>query len=122
MRLRVVSWNMGGVKAGPEFRQFLEPSVPTLLFVQESGLTADDLPSGWKFVGESGNRVATQLPVRFDARRDLDSVGAPGRLDRYALETPEGDFVLVNLHLPTPRPGIEAAIGRSVATSRSFAE
>jgi exonuclease III len=125
MRVRVVSWNMGGKKAGPEFKRFLEPGVPTILFVQESGLTADAMPSGWKLIGEGGNRIATQLPVRFDARREFGRVGGSGRLDRYVLETPDGEFVLVNLHLPTPRPGIEVAIaskGRDLSELRRMIE
>jgi vancomycin resistance protein VanJ len=109
-QLRIVSWNMDGIKVGPAFRHFLDQTRPTILVCQESGLAADELPAGWKVLGESGNRVATQLPMRFDGFLNFHSLGVSGRLDRFILETPDGQIILIDLHLPTPRPGIEAAI------------
>jgi vancomycin resistance protein VanJ len=109
--IRVVTWNMGSAKAGPPFERFLAETAPTLLFCQESNLVVGDLPAGWKVVGLAGNRVATRLPIRPDGFLDLSSIGAAGRLDRFRVETTDGEIVLVNLHLPTPRPGIETAIG-----------
>lgn len=109
-QFRIVSWNMGGIKVGPAFRHFLDESRPTILVCQESGLTAEELPTGWKVLGESGTRVATQLPMRVDGFLDFQTLGVSGRLDRYVLETPDGQIVLIDLHLPTPRPGIEVAI------------
>jgi len=109
-QIRVVSWNMDGIKVGPAFRHFLDETRPTILVCQESGLTTEELPAGWKVLGESGNRVATQLPIRFDASLDFWGLGVAGRLERYVLETPDGPIVLIDVHLPTPRPGIEAAL------------
>lgn len=118
-QLRIVSWNMDGIKVGPAFRQFLDETRPTILVCQESGLTTNELPAGWKVLGESGNRVATQLPMRFDGFLNFHSLGVSGRLDRFILETPDGPVVLIDLHLPTPRPGIEAAMGSKF---RDFSE
>jgi vancomycin resistance protein VanJ len=69
------------------------------------------MPPGWKVIGQGGNRVASGLPIRFDGHLEIAPLGASGRLDRYVLVTPDGEVVLINLHLPTPRPGIEAALG-----------
>jgi vancomycin resistance protein VanJ len=110
-QLRVVTWNAGGAKAGPSLRRFVDATGPSLLFCQESQLAEGDLPPGWKVLGEGGNKIATRLPARADGSLELWRLGAGGRLDRFVLQTPDGDVVLVNLHLPTPRPGIEAAIG-----------
>ncbi len=110
-RIRVVSWNMGGVKAGPAFRQFVEQTEPTIVACQESGLTADQMPKGWTVLGERGNTVATRSPIRFDAFLEFPSLGVGGRLDRYIIDTPDGELTLVDAHLPTARPGIETAIG-----------
>jgi endonuclease/exonuclease/phosphatase (EEP) superfamily protein YafD len=50
------------------------------------------------------------MPIRLAGSRDFNSLGVGGRLDRFTLDTPDGEVVVVNLHLPTPRPGIEMAM------------
>ncbi len=109
-KLRVVTWNMGGVRRGPAIRRFIEDLDPTILVCQESDLLEEDLPKGWKLIANGGNRIATRLAVRTDGSFNLAPIGAPGVVDRYLVETPNGTLVLVNVHLPTPRPGIESAV------------
>ncbi len=109
-QIRVVSWNMGGTKGGAAFHHFLNETSPTLLVCQESTLVAADLPPGWTVLGEHGNRVATRMPIRPGGSRNFNSLGISGQLDRFILDTPDGEVVLIDLHLPTPRPGIEAAM------------
>ena len=124
-KFRVVTWNSGGSRLGPDFHQFMDDVDPTILVCQEANLSEADLPTGWKVVGRGGNRVASRLPIRPDGSLSLAPIGAPGGLDRYSLNTPDGELLLVNLHLPTPRPGIEAAIasrGRDLTELRRIIE
>jgi endonuclease/exonuclease/phosphatase family metal-dependent hydrolase len=116
---------MGGIERAPAIHRFIEELDPTLLVCQEAKLSESDLPPGWKVLGQGGNRVASRIPFRPNGRLDLAHLGAAGVLDRYVLETVDGEFQLVNLHLPTPRPGIEAAIatkGRDLSELRRMIE
>jgi vancomycin resistance protein VanJ len=109
-KLRVVSWNMGGAQGKTVMRRLIDEMNPSILVCEEASWTAADVPSDWKVMGRGGYRVATRLPIRADGFLDLAPIGAPGGAERYVLETPDGEVQLVNVHLPTPRPGIEATI------------
>lgn len=111
VQLRVVSWNMGGRVDRPAFVQFLAQTGATLIVCQECGIGPDELPKGWTLLGAGGNRVATPLPIRLDASLDFNPLGVGGRLDRFVLDTPDGEITLIDVHLPTVRPGIETAMG-----------
>ena len=125
VRLRLVTWNMGGVKAGPAFRQFLADARPDVVVFQEADrtLTAADFPAGWTVTPpEDTKPVATWLPVQSAGELSVTQLGAPGGGRRYVLTTDEGPIHLVNLHLPTVRPGIEAAIGSKLRDLRPLRE
>jgi endonuclease/exonuclease/phosphatase family metal-dependent hydrolase len=109
-QLRVVTWNMGGAHGKTAVRRLIDDVNPTILVCEEASWTSADVSSDWKVMGNGGYRVATRLPIRAKGFLDLGPIGAPGGAERYVVETPDGEVQLVNVHLPTPRPGIEAAI------------
>lgn len=114
VRLRLVTWNMGGRPAGPAFKQFLAEAGPDVVLFQEADLTLTpaDFPMGWTLTRQGDSMpVATWLPVRAAGELPEARLGAPGGGRRYVLETDAGDIHLVNLHLPTVRPGVETALG-----------
>ncbi|MBA4067322.1 MAG: endonuclease/exonuclease/phosphatase [Isosphaera sp.] len=108
--LRVVSWNMGGKKPGPDFRRFLDQTQPDLVVCQEANLSADDFPPFLQLVGEA-NRVASRYPARYDAGINFWDLNEGGQVDRYHVDIPDVTVTLVDIHLPTVRPGVEAALG-----------
>jgi vancomycin resistance protein VanJ len=112
-RLRVVTWNMGGVKAGLAFRQFIEDTDPDLLVLQEADhqMDAGSFRPGWQITPSGGLRVASRYPVRPIDALDYRDFEASAAIGRYVVATPEGELTLVNVHLPTVRPGVEAALG-----------
>ncbi len=112
-RLRVVTWNTGGKTAGQSFRRFVEDTAPDVLLLQESDhhIDAAHFPSGWQVTPGGGPRVASRYPVRVIDQLDYRDFGAGGGVLRCAVATPTGELTVVNVHLPTPRPGIEAALG-----------
>ena len=111
VRLRVMTWNMGGRADGPAFQRFLEETKPTLVVGQEWGLGPNDVPKGWTVAGTGRNLVLSRLPVRTGGSLNFYQLGVGGHLDRFVLETPAGEVTLIDLHLPTVRTGIEAAVG-----------
>jgi endonuclease/exonuclease/phosphatase (EEP) superfamily protein YafD len=108
--LRVVSWNMGGKKPGPDFRRFLEQTDPDLVVCQEANLSADDFPPSLRPVGDP-IRVASRYPAKYDAGINFWDLNEGGQVDRYVVDAPGVAVTLVDVHLPTVRPGVEAAIG-----------
>jgi vancomycin resistance protein VanJ len=108
-QIRILTWNTQG-KTGPSFRRFVEQTDPELLVCQESGLAGAELPKGWTIVPEAPS-VASRLPIRADGSLNFYVEGLGGRLDRFILDTPDGEIILINVHLPTVRPGLEAFIG-----------
>lgn len=110
-QVRVMTWNMGGSAGGKaDLRRFIDEVNPTIVVLQEADLNEEDSPAAWKSAGRGGNRIMSRLPIRDDGFLDLGPIGAPGRVDRFVVETPDGDVLLANVHLPTPRPGLESAI------------
>jgi endonuclease/exonuclease/phosphatase family metal-dependent hydrolase len=101
---------MDGLQVGPAFREFLASTGPTFVGFQESNLTTEQMPKGWTVIGEGSNKIATRLPVRSDGSMNFQTLGVGGRVDRFLLDTPDGQITIVNAHLPTVRPGIEAAL------------
>jgi len=110
-RLRVVSWNMAARRPGPEFARFLQETDPAVVVCQEADVTAADFPAGWGVVRVSSNCVASPLPTRLASSLNFYDLGVGGRLDRFVVETPPGDLDLIDVHLPTVRPGLEVALG-----------
>jgi endonuclease/exonuclease/phosphatase (EEP) superfamily protein YafD len=70
-------------------------------------------PRGWHVVHQDEFLVASRFPVV--AREGLPWLGIPGKLTaiRYTLQMPDGELQLFNLHLTSPRRGLEAVLDRN---------
>lgn len=110
--LRVVTWNMGGVKPGPTFQRFLAEVNPDVVVLQEAPneLAAGHFPPGWSFVPGGGRPLASRYRATLKGELTAAQLGAEGVVAWYTLATTDGEIQVVNVHLPTPRPGIEAAM------------
>ncbi|MBN9518389.1 endonuclease/exonuclease/phosphatase family protein [bacterium] len=111
--LRVMSWNTAGAAPGNSaFQRYVATVRPDLILLQESAvLAAADIPPGWSVVGDRGGVVTlSRMPAEPAGRLTEADLGAPGGCARSLVQTPIGPVVVVNVHLPTPRPGIEAVL------------
>jgi endonuclease/exonuclease/phosphatase family metal-dependent hydrolase len=61
---------------------------------------------------EDGLCLASRFPIRKVEALHGGDLGLPGGLLRCDLETPQGTLHFINLHLPTPRAGLEAVLSR----------
>lgn len=114
--IRVMSWNVGGGRLTPEkLRAVLEEHVPTIAVLQECGgpVLAPPASAEWHEVHESGLCLLSRLPVTRVAARSLKDVwmmSGSAAIVRYEIATPRGPVHLTNVHLETPRKGIEAVL------------
>lgn len=111
-RLRVLTCNtQGSALDGGRFARLLAEVRPDVVLVQEvepsGGLPW--LPDGWHAASAgNGVAVASRFPTNLLSALGPDELGMPGACGRFALRTPAGELAVVNLHLPTPRDGLEA--------------
>jgi endonuclease/exonuclease/phosphatase (EEP) superfamily protein YafD len=114
--IRVLTWNVGGGRLTPEeLRSVLEEHLPTIAVLQECGgrVLAPGAAAEWTEVHESGLCLLSRLPVQRVAARPLKDVwmmGGSAAIVRYEIETIEGPLHLTNVHLETPRKGIQAVL------------
>ena len=115
-RYRVMTWNAGNAGSSGSinaFRSLQDESQPDIIVLQEcpSEVRESDFPNGWTVMsGGHGLRVASRFRGRHEETLGGTSLVLPGSAGRYIIETPDGLITIYNLHLPTPRPGIEAAM------------
>jgi len=121
--IRVLSFNaQGGRGAAFRIRDYIEDTRPDLIAVQECGeelwrsLEAID---GWYRSRHESLCTASRWPIEsLDSmpRADFERIaqfgyGGTGLAVRHVLRSPRGPFVFVNLHLETPRRGLDALLG-----------
>lgn len=110
--LRVVTFNAQG-EGGTALPFLLAEWSPDLVAFQECGHeVADVLPSipGRFHHVQGGLCLLSRFPIRGTERLeewDTGTLGGSGTLIRYTLETPRGPLRFVNVHLETPRKGLE---------------
>jgi endonuclease/exonuclease/phosphatase (EEP) superfamily protein YafD len=124
---RVVSYNVGGDHRGGRSLGFLLPVMleewrPDVLALQECGnavrVAAAGL-EGWHRHDEAGLCLLSRHPIREAAVMDRRAIerlgrgtgaGGSGQVARYVLDTPHGPVHLTNVHLATPREGLEGLV------------
>jgi endonuclease/exonuclease/phosphatase family metal-dependent hydrolase len=111
--LRVMSYNVGGgsgVFDAAAFRALLEEALPDVVALQEcDGEAVKGFP-GWQASSQLGSCVLSRLPLGEVSARPIDDVwkmAGSGMIVRHGLETPGGTVHLINVHLETPREGLE---------------
>jgi endonuclease/exonuclease/phosphatase (EEP) superfamily protein YafD len=100
--LRVITFNIGNSYRAAESRVDLEQMFPYFPELQTHSA--------------AGSCVISRFPIlRTDTRKreDLRSMGGSGLIDRLELQTAKGPISLMNLHLETPRDGLERVVARS---------
>ncbi|MBI4508376.1 MAG: endonuclease/exonuclease/phosphatase family protein [Deltaproteobacteria bacterium] len=111
-RLRVITLNTGTI--APSKRAFLglierfEPDVVALQECAEDKVAP--LFAGWNFLSDRGLCVASKHPLRQKGAARRIIFGRESRAIHYEVEVSGRPVQLVNLHLSTPREGLEAMI------------
>lgn len=111
--VRVVTWNVGGGVAPGALDLMMALEAPDVVVVQESSPEAIEAPPGWHRHAEGGMVLLSRFPIRDVAARDprdMWALAGSGAVIRYGLETPLGRLDLTNVHLETPREGLEAIL------------
>ncbi|MGE0441391.1 MAG: endonuclease/exonuclease/phosphatase family protein [Gemmatimonadales bacterium] len=118
-RIRLITYNVDGrAMSLAGLMDLVERYQPDVLAIQECGeavIQAAPLLTGYQF-RRSSLCLLSRFPVDtmlVQPRRDIEQIGGSGQVIRYLISGPGGPFSLVNLHLETPRDGLEALLGRS---------
>jgi vancomycin resistance protein VanJ len=110
-RLRVLTCNVDGEHVHTDaLRGLLDETQPDIVAMQEwpAGWNpADVLPPGWHVEKGKGLCLASRWPIR-PTETVRNAAGWRDIISRYDLETPAGDLHFFNVHLETPRRGLEA--------------
>jgi len=128
---RVVSFNAaGGVQLVGDMQRLLDELAPDVLAIQECGSAlAASLSEvkGWEHHEAVGLCFLSRYPIRQASvmdrsmleavNRDSD-IGGSGAVVRYLIETPGGPVQVTNLHLETPRKGLEQLGALDIGTLR----
>jgi endonuclease/exonuclease/phosphatase (EEP) superfamily protein YafD len=76
-------------------------------------VSAADFPPGWQVHrSDGGTSFASRYPFRPTDRLVTPEIGVGRGITRYAVDTPAGPVTVVNVHMPTPRPGLAALLAR----------
>ncbi len=114
--LRVVSYNVeGGERVAVRLDQLIRDTRANILAFQECGPEFTDSLAGregWRHhAARRGNPcLLTRFPIESAdtiPTWEAGGFGGSGNAVRYRLRTPAGTVTLVNLHLETPRRGLE---------------
>jgi len=128
--LRVVSFNAGGGdKVALQLRAMLETLHPDVIALQECGaVLRDSVRAQTKFMHAMGANVCTMsrwpiVAVDSMPRADLAAAaqlgyGGAGVVVRTSINSPHGQFDLVNVHLETARKGLFAFLGNNSSLLR----
>jgi endonuclease/exonuclease/phosphatase (EEP) superfamily protein YafD len=113
-RIRVATWNVGaGGGARGALEEMMTLEAPDVVVLQESGRQVTEATPGWYRHAEAGMSVLSRFPILGVAARDhsdMRRLAGSGLIVRYTLDTPLGRLDLTNLHLETPREGLEAIL------------
>jgi len=133
--LRVVSFNVdGGALLVGHLERLFDEMAPDLLAIQECGSElASSLVElkGWQHHEAEGLCLLSQYPIRhasvmdrsaLEALKEVGGIGGSGAVVRYSIDTPGGPIELTNLHLETPRKGLERLDSFDVTTLRANTE
>ncbi|MBO0700385.1 MAG: endonuclease/exonuclease/phosphatase family protein, partial [Zavarzinella sp.] len=113
--LVVMTWNAdGAVRDREEFRALLEAEAPDVVLLQEFN-SADDgaFGPGWTVVHSPGGvSAAARHRLTFVTELPPNTFRRPGAAAVFEVGLPHGPVRLLNVHLPTARPGLEDVLTR----------
>lgn len=112
--LRVLTCNMqGGLADRGSFLTLVARLQPDVVLLQEwNGELNDEafVDSTWNFAQSGHLWVASRLPIQAAAGLPVETLHLSGNAGSFEVATEGGLIRLVNVHLPTPREGISAAL------------
>lgn len=113
--LRVLTCNLNQSHFRPDqLADLIDRAGPDIVALQEVPGAPPPLvwPRGWYVVHRDELLVASRFPIV--EREGMPCPGIPGKLAamRYTLALPDGEVQLFNLHLFSPRRGLEAVLDR----------
>jgi vancomycin resistance protein VanJ len=114
--LRILTCNVNQARFDPEIlAEILDRDRPDIVALQEVPGRPPPIPwpPGWHVVRRDEYLVASRFPIV--RHEGLPCPGVPGKLAaiRYTVELPHRDVQLFNLHLFSPRWGLEAVLDRN---------
>ncbi|HKB03737.1 MAG TPA: endonuclease/exonuclease/phosphatase family protein [Gemmataceae bacterium] len=114
--LVVITWNANGhIRDWDGFRTLLATEAPDLVLFQEcdAGEAESAVQPGWTVArSPSGLAAASPHPVRFVAELHPNAFRRPGSAALFEVSPAGRDVRVLNVHLPTARPGLEDVFGR----------
>jgi endonuclease/exonuclease/phosphatase family metal-dependent hydrolase len=109
--LRFLSWNVEEERVDARsLSTLLEKERPDVAVLQECHHHHLTVPGGWHARRDYGLCLLSRFPIRDVVARDPSdalATGESGQIVRYVLATPAGDVHVTNVHLETPREGLE---------------
>jgi hypothetical protein len=130
-QLRIVSFNVdGGALLVGHMQRLFDEMAPDVLAIQECG---SELASSlvdlkdWQHHEVEGLCLLSRYPIRrasvmdrsaLEALKEVGGIGGSGAVVRYSIDTPGGPIEFTNLHLETPRKGLERLDAFDVTTLR----
>lgn len=131
--LRVVTYNANiGAAVALEFHQLLDDWRADVVAIQECGellREAVRTATGWYSHQVRDLCFLSRYPILDSAvmdrsafarvhEADYEGIGGAADVVRYRVETPAGDVSVTNLHLETPRKGLEGVLGGALNFGR----
>lgn len=114
-RIRVITFNMAAQEVvAARISGLIETFNPDVVALQECRLPADAeavSPAGYSVHRAGGTCLVSRWPVSSVDEQPfkvIEAAGGSGQVTRYRIESPSGGFDLTNVHLETPRDGLEA--------------
>jgi vancomycin resistance protein VanJ len=113
--LVVMSWNAdGSVRDREGFRALLAAEAPDVVLLQEFGPGEEDaFGPGWNVARSPGGlAAAARHPLTFVAELRPNTFHRPGTAAVFDVGVSRGPVRVLNVHLPTARPGLEDVLAR----------
>jgi endonuclease/exonuclease/phosphatase (EEP) superfamily protein YafD len=109
--LRIVTVNAQGQQGADGLARLVDLA-PDLIAVQECSdpRSLEEALPGWQHHREGPLCLSTRFPIESAdtlTRKGIEQAGGSGRVVRYTILTPVGRLSLANVHLDTPRRGLE---------------
>lgn len=117
--IRILTMNLGNVYDIKKFSDLIENADPDIIAFQESGSFQPSVirqvfpTEQWYFANEGGLAVASRMKIFYaDSKDRRSSNGLGSIIGKFKLDDGQSIITLFNVHLETPREGVEAVMYR----------
>ncbi len=111
-QIKLVTYNMGG-SSDKELKLLIKYIQPEILLLQEVGNVEIDKLVGDSYSTECASNlcIISKYPFKQEKTLDRKLFGGWGKFAAfYKIVTPNGELLLANVHLETPRPVLESLV------------